>query len=357
MTEEIFDAFVVGGAMSGPRTAGLIAECGKSVKLVEENFDVGHPCKCTGLVSWRIKELLPTLPEKLIVNMHREAKFHAPNGTSFTVKSRKPVYLLDRPGLDRYLFDLASEAGAETMKSEKFLSYRLMDDHVEITTDKKTYKARILIGADGANSQVGKQAGLVYPENYLVGVQTTAHGSFDKVELWFGSKVSPNFFAWVAPENESIARIGLATNRNSSKYYEEFLKFRIGEVVKPDVGGVIRYGLMDRTSSDRVMVVGDAACQVKPYSGGGIIFGLTSSKVCAEAAVAALRQKKFGGEFFRSTYDDMWKKKIGGAIKRGMTLNKMLSAGDGKVSFMMKVGKIGSKLISRMDMDLINYFV
>jgi geranylgeranyl reductase family protein len=357
MPEEILDVFVVGGALSGPRTAELIAESGKNVMLVEENFDVGHPCKCTGLVSWRIKELLPTLPEKLIVNTHREARFHSPNGSSFVLKSRKPVYLLDRPGLDRYLFDLAQEAGVETRKSEKFLSYKLMDDHIEVETDKKTYKTKILIGADGANSSVGKQAGFVYPENYLVGVQTTAHGNFDKVELWFGSKVSPNFFAWVAPENENIARVGLATNRNSSKYYEGFLKSRVGDFVKPDVGGVIRFGLMERTSTDRVMVVGDAACQVKPYSGGGIIFGITASKVCAEAAVNALRQKKFGEKFFKENYDDVWKSKIGGAIKRGMMLNRMMRSSDTKVSFMMKVGRLGTRLLSRMDMDLINYFV
>lgn len=357
MDEEIFDAFVVGGAVAGSRTAQLIAETGKNVMLVEDNVNVGMPCKCTGLVSWRIKELLPTLPEKLIFNVVQEARFHSPSGSSFVLKSTKPVYVLDRPGLDKYLFGLAEEAGVKTKVGERFLSYEVMDDYVEVETDKGKYKTRILVGADGANSSVGKQAKLAYPENYLVGVQTTASGNFDKVELWFGSKVSPKFFAWVVPENENIARIGLATDRNASKYYEEFLTSRIGRLEKPDVGGVIRFGLMERTSDERIMVVGDAACQVKPYSGGGIIFSLIASQVCANAAMKALREKNFSRKFFVENYDKKWKQKIGNAIKRGMLINKIMKSHDKAVSAVMAVGKAGSKIFTKLDMDLINYFV
>lgn len=353
---EIFDAIVIGGAVAGSRTAQLIAEGGKEVLLIEEHANVGLPCKCTGLVSWRIKELLPTLPQNLIVNTVQEARFYSPKGSSFTLKSKKPVYVIDRPGLDKYLFDLAAEAGAVTKTAERFVSYKIEADHVEVTTDKETYKARILIGADGANSAVGKQAGLEYPEEYFVGVQTTVSGQFDKVELWFGSSVSPNFFAWVVPENENIARIGLATQKNASKYYEEFLDSRIGRVEKPDVGGIIRVGLMERTSDERIMVVGDAACQVKPYSGGGINFGLICSDICAKAALAALKKEDFSRKFLVDNYDKRWKAKIGGAIKRGMAINKMMRSNDRLVAGLMRFGKIGSKVFTRMDMDLINYF-
>jgi geranylgeranyl reductase family protein len=357
MPEEVFDVVVVGAAVAGSRTAELIAESGRSVLLIEDNVNIGHPCKCTGLVSWRIKELLPTMPENLFVNTVHEAKFHAPNGKSFILSSRKPVYVIDRPGLDKYLFDLAQEAGVQTHTGERFLSYEKREDGIEIKTDKDTYKAKMIIGADGANSSVGKQAGLEYPEDYLVGIQTTASGNFDKVELWFGSNVSPKFFAWVVPENENIARIGLATDRKAGDFYERFLKMRIGRIEKPDVGGIIRFGLMRRTCDDRMMVVGDAACQVKPYSGGGIVMGLISSRVCAEAALAAFRHKNFSRDFLVRNYDDKWKAKIGSSIRRGMALSKILRSGDKSLNMLISVGKLGSKILTRMDMDLINYFV
>lgn len=352
----VFDVVVVGGALAGSRTAQLVAESGKNVLLIEENSNVGHPCKCTGLVSWRIKEILPTLPENLVVNTVRDARFHSPGGSSFVLKSKNPVYVIDRPGLDRYLFELAAEAGAQTKTGEKFLSYEKKEGHLEVRTDRGTYKTKILIGADGANSVVGRSAGFEYPENYVVGVQTTVRGNFDKVELWFGSKVSPNFFAWVVPENENMARVGLATDRNAGNYYQEFLRKRIGDFEKPNVGGIIRPGIMKRTSAERIMVVGDAACQVKPYSGGGIIFGLIASGICADAALAALRKKDFSSGFFLENYDRVWKGRLEGAIKRGMTLYKLITSGDKSVEVLMFVGRVGSKIFSKLDMDLINYF-
>jgi len=357
MEDNIYDALVVGGAVSGSRTSQLIAEYGKKVLLIEDNMNIGYPCKCTGLVSWRIKELLPTLPQKLIINIIQDAKFHAPNGESFILKSKKPVYLLDRPGLDKYLFNMAQEAGVETKVGEKFISYKIVKDYVEVKTDKNTYKTKILIGADGANSTVGKEAALKYPESYLIGVQTTAPGNFDKVELWFGSDVSPKFFAWVVPETKNVARIGLATDKNAGNYYEEFLKKRIGNFEKPNVGGIIRFGVMERTSTDRVMVVGDAACQVKPYSGGGIIFGLIASRICADATIKSLKHKDFSSKFFLENYDKIWKSKLEKAIKRGIMVNNILSKKDSTINKLIKVGKIGSKIFGKVDMDLINLFI
>lgn len=353
---KIFDVIVIGGALSGPRTAQLIAERGKSVLMIEDNKKIGLPCKCTGLISWRIKELLPNLPKRLVRNVVRKARFYSPNGSSVTVASRKPVYVLDRPGLDRYLFETAVKSGVSVRTGEKFLSYEIRKDHVVVKTDLGSYRSRILIGADGANSAVGRAAGLIYPKEFLAGVQTTADGNFKDVELWFGSKVCPGFFAWVVPENKNIARIGLAAERNASKYYEEFLKMRIGKVVKPDVGGIIRTGMMERTSDERVMVVGDAACQVKPYSGGGIVLGLTAAEICADAAVRALGENQYSRKFFVENYDRIWKAKIGPAILRGNRLRNLLKSKDATMNTMMIVGKVGSRVLNKLDMDMINYF-
>lgn len=358
LNEKILDAFVVGGAVSGSRTAELIAKEGKDVVLVEDNTEVGCPCKCTGLVSWRIKELLPNLPNEIIVNTVGKAEFFSPSGRRVVLKSKNPVYLLDRPGLDKFLFDSAVKSGAKTRTGERFIGYRKLRNCLKVKTDKNTYKTKILVGADGANSTVGKQAELKYPENYLVGVQTTATGNFNNVELWIGSKFCPKFFAWVVPENNSVARIGLATNPNASKYYEEFLKMRIGRIEKPNVGGIIRFGLMENTSADRIMVVGDAACQVKPYSGGGIIYGLIGSKFAARAALDAIEYRRFDEDFLKESYDEKWKTVLGPAITRGMFLYKMISSkSDLFLNTILQTANLGTKIFNKLDMDLINVFV
>src|SRR3989344_594280 len=358
MSEEIYDALVVGGAVSGSRTAQLLAKEEKKVLLVEDNLTIGHPCKCTGLVSWRILELLPHLPKSIIMNSLKKAKFFSPNGSSLEMDASYPVYLLNRPGLDKFIFDSAVNEGAETRIGERFVSYRKMNGMLKVMTNNGVFHTKLLIGADGANSTVGREAGLKYPSTCQVGVQTTVEGDFENaVELWFGSKLSPNFFAWLAPEGNGKARIGLATNPHPGKYYQDFLTKRIGKVCRPDVGGIIRPGLMEKTSADSVMVVGDAACQIKPYSGGGINYSLIGAQFCTDAAVKALDNNNFSESFLRKNYDNEWKKELGPGIKRGMFLYKLLTSRDSVLNGLFAVGKLTTRFFKNLDMDLIKVFV
>ncbi len=262
----MYDAIIVGGALAGSRTAQLLAQKGKKILLLEEHEKVGLPCKCTGLVSWRTPETVK-LPKELIVNKLDYGKFFAPDGTNFTLKSKKTVYVLDRPGLDKFIFDEAVKEGAE-VKTERFETFKHDNGHLQVKTSKRVYETKVLVGADGANSTVAQVAGLEMPKDIYVGMQTTAVGDFAQVaELWFGNQVAPEFFAWVVPENENVARIGLASPSTPKVYYEKFLKSRLGHNgLKPDVAGVIRFGVMNDTVADRIMLVGDAACQIKPFS-------------------------------------------------------------------------------------------
>ena len=87
---------------------------------------------------------------------------------------------------------------------------------MKVKTSKGNFQTKILIGADGPQSTVAHKSGLSLPENVLAGIQTTVKSKFDtdSVELWFGSEIAPDFFAWVVPENENWARVGLATEFN-----------------------------------------------------------------------------------------------------------------------------------------------
>lgn len=353
----LYDTIIIGGALAGSRTAGLLAKKGRNVLLIEEHEKIGLPCKCTGLVSWRTPGMLKNLPNRLVVNKLKEGKFYAPNGTSFTLKSKKTAYVLDRPGLDKFLFEQAVKAGAK-VKTEHFETFKYNNNHVEVKTSKEVYQTKILIGADGANSLVAQHAGLEMPKNIFVGLQTTASGNFGQcAELWFGKNVAPNFFAWVVPENEEIARVGIATKTSPKPYYERFLETRLQHNgLKPDVAGVIRFGVMKDTIADNVMLVGDAACMVKPFSGGGISYGLIGAQICADATEKAFEENKFDYQFFKQNYDLKWKKKLVPGINKGMMLRKILYLlPDSQVSLMFKMIKLfGYKILNKFDFDLLS---
>ena len=353
----LYDAIVVGGALSGSRTAELIAKNGRNVLLIEEHEKIGLPCKCTGLVSWRTPEILKKIPKRLVVNKLDKGSFYAPDGTNFVLKSKKSAYVLDRTGLDRFLFEQAVKAGAK-VKTEHFETFRYDNGHVKVKTSKGVYPTKILIGADGANSTVAQKANLPMPKNIFVGLQTTASGNFEQfAELWFGKNTAPNFFAWVVPENEEIARIGVSAPTSPKPYYERFLETRLNHNgLKPDVAGIIRFGVMRDTVADRIMLVGDAACMVKPLSGGGISYGLIGSQICADAVDKALEENRFDYQFLKENYDLEWKKILVPAIDKGMMLRRMLYLlPDTQMNLLFKMIKLfGYRILNRFDFDLLS---
>ncbi len=356
-----YDVVVVGASVSGCRTAELIAKNGYKVLVVEEHKEIGRPLKCTGLVSHRLLELIPNLPKKIILNKVKRAKFFSPNRNHFMLNSRKPVYIIDRSKLDKHLCENARKAGAEIRISTRFEGSRYVGDGIEVKTSKGVLRTKILVGADGANSIVAKSAGLKMPEEVFIGIQTTAKGNFDSesVELWFGSPVCPNFFAWVVPENKDHARVGLATNKNPKKYFEKFLKKRIGKVSEPDVGGAIRVGLMKKTVADRILLVGDAACQIKPFSGGGIVYGLIGSEYCADACVSALQKSKFDAKFLMNEYDRKWKKRLAIPIRKGLIYKNLLHKfSNEKLNILFSTSKKLklTKILESFDMDLLGKY-
>ncbi len=347
-----YDVLVVGAGPAGCRTAELIGRQGYSVLVIEEHAEVGKPVQCAGLVSWRLLEQLPDLPKDMIINIVKKANFFSPS-ERITLKSKKPVYVIDRAGLDKYLCGKAKEV-ANVKLSTTFEGYEAKDGCVVAHTTKGDFEAKLLVGADGVNSTVARQAKLKRPDNALAGLQTTVDGSFDPeaVELWFGSSVSPGFFAWVIPESSRRARIGLATRSRTSNYFENFLKKRVGKVKKADVAGTMNFGLM-QTTTERVLLVGDAACQIKPFSCGGIVYGLIGARYCANACVEALKQNRFDAEFLKDAYDKRWKAQLEGPIRRGLLYRRISQASDGTLDFLFKSGKRFAFLLEFMDMDFL----
>ena len=349
----MFDVVVVGAGPSGCRTAELIAKKGFKVLVLEEDEKIGEPVRCAGLVSWRIKEMLPELPESLIVNRVRKARFYSSEKNFLELKSKKPVYVLNREKLDKFLARKAREAGARIKTSVKFQKFKREKDRVEIMSSRGKFKSKLLIGADGVNSRVAREAGIERVKNYLPALQASVRGNFesDHVELWFNA--SPDFFGWLIPESKRKARIGIASKQKCSYYFKKFLKRRIKRIVNPNVSGIINFGLMKESVAERILLVGDAACQIKPFSGGGIIYGLIGAGFAALASIKALRKNDFSYDFLKENYDEAWKEKLKWPIRKGLILKKLVHyfCNDFTFSFIKAVGL--TKTLESFDVDLL----
>lgn len=350
----MYDAVVVGGRVAGARTAELLAKKGAKVLLIDGRKKISNPVQCTGFVSHRFLEILPDFPKKYQHNRVSKAKFHSPKKKSFTLDA-KPFIVIDRGKLDDYLVEKAKEAGVEVRTGVTFEDKELKGDRVVVKTSKGKIEAKILVGADGPNSAVAGSCGInVKPEFY--GIQATIEGDFDDsfAEIHFGSKVAPNYFAWLVPINKKKARIGLATKNSAYKYYREFCKERLGRVPLPDVSGAIKCGFQSQIVSDRVLLVGDAASQVKPFSGGGITYALIAAEMCAHASSVALESDRFDSKFLEKIYQRRAHKKFKWPILRGLAIHKawqVLPDFGMDIAFSVANSTKLYKLAEKMDVD------
>ncbi len=319
--EEIYDVAIIGGGPAGCNLGKLLTKDNYKVLIVEKKEEIGTPVKCTGLVSHRIFELTD-VDRSIVVNTLKKCRFYSPCGNYVEMKSKDNMYIIDREKFDKKMERLAIKNRTEIRKSTSFEDYRIKNNVVKIKTNRGIFQSKILVGADGPNSSVAKAANITLPDNVVVGIQKTINSNYNKdtVELWFGGNIAPSFFAWVVPESEEWARVGVATSKNPNKYFENFVERRIQKTSKArdDVYGVIRYGLIKDSASDRVLLVGDAAAQVKPFSGGGIVYGLIGSEYGYEACKKALEMNKYDYEFLKEEYDKKWKSKLAWPIIQGL---------------------------------------
>ena len=327
-----YDLVVVGAGPAGCRTAQIVAKAGYKVLVVEEHGEVGVPTQCTALVSEKIGEI----PKEIIVNEINTAKFCS-DGNSFEIKSKDPMYLLDRCGFDKFIYRQAVDSGAEFKLNTHFLSYEKIGDTADalrVKTSNGNFETKILVGADGPNSNVARVADLRLPKKllYLMQVRAKVKCDPETVEMWFGSDIAPGNFAWVVPENESYVRIGMMSNASPKELFEKFFDKRTGyslrDVVKISnrIGDVIRYGLIEKSATSRILLVGDAAAQIKPFSAGGLVYGQICAKFAGKACIKALQKNNFSEKFLTEEYDKKWKNELSGGIKKGLFFKKVFKS-------------------------------
>jgi flavin-dependent dehydrogenase len=113
---------------------------------------------------------------------------------------------------------------------------------------------------------------------------------------------------------------------------------------------------MKRTTAERVLLVGDAACMIKPFSGGGIIYGLIASGNCADACIKALEKNEFSKKFLMKEYDKKWKKILEKPIKKGLRYRKIFDKlSDWQLDLFFNItNKLRlTKFLESFDMDLL----
>lgn len=296
----MFRVAVVGAGPAGLSTALNTQMHGWDTIVIEEHLQIGKPVHCTGIISRSGVEELKLDISDITVNSIRGARIFSPSNQELQVKRSNTVaYIIERDKLDKKLAQKARDAGVKIKTNTRLLNYRNQTLFVESNGHGEILKSEILVGADGPYSKTRSIMGVnVAGEKFVHAYQFRVKGSFDKnfVEVHLGD-FAGGYFAWVAPENEEWARIGLATNSggNVRQSFEKFVqKIGVGASEKCDMcSALIPTGEpLREIVKDNVMLVGDAAFQTKATSGGGILSGIKAGQACAKAIDEHYKNKK-----------------------------------------------------------------
>ena len=319
------DVVVVGGGPAGSRSAALLAR-DADVVVLEEHPRSGVPMQCAGLITDDVIELSGVRPDILSTLFGAEVVF--PDGTALTVRSDNPkARAVDRADLDSKMADTAMAAGAEYMFGTRFLSSRV-SDRVSVDTTAGGIDAALVVGADGHTSSVSAGIPGSGPREYLRGIQADVAWRPDHDDLFrihLGSRYAPGFFTWEIPCGD-FTRVGLCTSWEAGppmQYLRRLLEDLGAEdrVVGMHSGKIPLYG-RGRIVGDRTMLVGDAASQVKPVSGGGLYPGLTAAGILADVAGRALSDGDLAAGRL-SEYERRCDRDFGSELRRGYTLRRM----------------------------------
>ena len=339
-TDGRYDAVVAGAGPAGSAAARLLAQEGFRVLLLEEHEGIGTPLHCSGLVTPR------TLDEAgvgsgVVVNRITGAHIYAPSGAHLTLGNEQTrALVIDRVGLDRALAEEAQRHGAELQLGAKLVSVERRGRELQVGVERggshHVVTTRLLVGADGAHSQVARHMGLAEPGERVIGLGAEGilpHADEEYVKVFVGRSLAPGWFAWTIPLGQGRVRLGVGTSgevkpvEGLRRLFSAFPEHFHGWEPTRWTGGAIPLWSRRKIVADNVMLVGDAAAQVKPTSGGGIYPGLVGARVAAQTASQALARDDLSRKAL-SGYPKAWDGALGKEFKQGSDLRRVFRSLD-----------------------------
>jgi flavin-dependent dehydrogenase len=272
-----YDLVIVGASFAGLVAARTAAMRGLKVAVLEAKPEAGHRVATTGILVKEAAEEID-IPHTLTRRVHG-VRLYAPSHRHVDLFAPGYFFLTtDTANVLRWLAAEALRAGAKILYRARFEGAERVDGVFRFKGI--NIAARYILGADGARSQVARSFGLGLNSKFLTGLEieyeclASADPRF--LHCFLDSRLAPGYLGWVAP-GPVVTQAGLAVGPGRRPDLKAFLAatepifgFSKATPVERRSGRIPAGGLVSPWSTDGVMLVGDAAGQVSPATGGGI---------------------------------------------------------------------------------------
>ena len=329
------DVIVVGGGHVGLYTAYQLAQRGLRVRLLDQKKQIGEKIVCTGIIGSEAFRRFD-LPRHTIIGSIQQVRFYSPFNNHFDYQPPEVLAeVVDRTRFNQYFAQKAVEKGTQIKTASRVDGIRIKKESIGIRLtdengEEKVYEAQVLIVATGVNYKLFEWLGLEAPKTFLGGAQIhIPYEGEDWTSVYVGREVAPGSFAWTVPLNNGVSRVGLLSEKNPASYLKKLLD-RIKPGWRDDIGEhsidlrPVVQAPVEKSFGDRVLIVGEAAGQIKTTTGGGIYYGLLGADIAVETLEEAFQKKRFTANVF-SGYDRRWKKEIGEELRFGYYFRKLFS--------------------------------
>ena len=355
MTSSTYDVIVVGGGPAGATAVRVLGEAGISTLLLDKSaFPRDKPCG--GGISARVMRRFPYLESALAgipVNWVGKIYFEAPSGVAVDYCSEDPLYLMIRRSeFDNLLFSLGTkhvDCVAPALVRKLYFHEDGVTLHADVAGDTKEYRAKIILGCDGANSIVARACGLrsgtVKNEYAIDMMEETPYSELtlaerDRMYVYYGYQGSYGY-SYVFPKMSHLnLGIGckldhyLAGMRGAQyAHHREFVDGLIAQKLLTGASNKANFrafplpisGPLPRTYAKRSLLCGDAGGFVNAFTAEGIYYAMVSGELAAQTAMDAVRAKDTSSNRL-SRYEQSWKNEIGQDLSKSVSIQRLLLA-------------------------------
>ncbi|KAA0008213.1 MAG: NAD(P)/FAD-dependent oxidoreductase [Thermoplasmata archaeon] len=353
-----YDVVVVGSGPAGSVTARFAAERGAKVLIVERRSEVGVPVLCAEGISKKVDSYNLVEGTKWKAASMAGARIFSPDRTmvrlSAELAGAETGYVLNREFFDKELARGALKAGAKLLVNT--LATGLITDggrikgvRIKRFGEEFDVEADIVVGADGVESRVGKWAGInttLKPHDLETCAQyTLSNVDFEEgySDFYLGKQIAPGGYVWVFPKGKDVANVGIGVLASLSKpgeakrLLDEFIAshpdLKDGEPLR-FLAGAVPVAKPIEATRDNLVLVGDAARQVDPITGGGLMASIEAGKVAGETIGKAVELQRFDKELL-SEYEERLRQTLYRKFERNYVVKETMLGFDDKTLNML----------------------